>query len=322
MTMRRRSLAALAMGAAFATPALSQGFPTRPVRIIVPFPPGGSTDITARVLAARLAEIWGVGVVVDNRAGGDGIIGAEAAARAQPDGYTLLLAASALAISAAVRRRLPYDPMRDLAPVTLIGTLSNVLVVNPALPAQTVAEFVALARSRPGALNFASAGASTGQRFAFELLKQRLNVDVVHVPYRGGAPAAQAILAGDVQSMIINALEATPLIQSGRVRALAVTTAARIPAFPDVPTLAETVLPGLDVSVWQAVFATGGTPSAVIAKLNTDIRRVLAEPAVTQRLGELGLTMSSGTPEQLGSFLREEIATWTAVARQAGIQED
>ncbi len=320
--MRRRDLGVMVLGTALAAPALAQSFPARPVRILVPFPPGGSTDITARLVAARLADIWGASVVVENRAGGDGIIGAEAVARAAPDGHTVLLAATSFAISAAMRRRLPYDAARDFAPVTMIGSISNIMAVHPSVPAQTVQEFVALARARPGQLNFASAGASTGQRFAFELLKQRLNIDVVHVPYRGGAPATQALLSGEVQSMIINALEATPLVQSGRIRALAVTTAARVPAFPDVPTLAETVLPGLDVSVWQAVLVTGGSPPAAIAKLNADVRRVIAEPATAQRLGELGLTLSPGTPEQLGRLLADEIATWTRVAQAAGIQED
>ncbi len=320
--MRRRDLGVMVLGTALSAPALAQAYPTRPVRILVPFPPGGSTDITARLLAARLAELWGVGVVVENRAGGDGIIGAEAAARAAPDGYTLLLAATSFAISAAMRRRLPYDAARDFAPVTMIGSISNIMAVHPSVPAQTVQEFVALARARPGQLNFASAGASTGQRFAFELLKQRLDIDVVHVPYRGGAPAAQALLSGEVQSMIINALEATPLVQSGRIRAIAVTTAARVPAFPDVPTLAETVLPGLDVSVWQAMMMTGGSPPEAVAKVNADLHRILAEPAIARRLGELGLTLSPGTPEQLRRLLAEEIATWTRVAQAAGIQED
>lgn len=320
--IRRRHLTITALGAMLAVPALAQGFPARPVRIVVPFPPGGSTDITARLLAARLGEIWGAPVVVENRAGGDGIIGAEAVARAAPDGHTVLLAATSFAISAAMRRRLPYDPLRDFAPVTMIGTIPNILAVHPAVPAQTVQEFVALARARPGRLNFASAGASTGQRFAFELLKQRLGIDVVHVPYRGGAPATQALLAGEVESMIINALEATPLVQSGRIRALAVTTARRVPAFPEVPTLAETVLPGLDVSVWQAAMVTAGSPAAAIARIQADIHRVLAEPETARRLGELGLTLAPGTPEALGRLLAEEIATWTRVAREAGIQED
>ncbi len=318
----RRSLTMTALGTALAAPALAQSYPARPVRILVPFPPGGSTDITARLLGARLAELWGVGVVVENRAGGDGIIGAEAAARAAPDGHTLLLAATSFAISAAVRRRLPYDPLRDFAPVMMIGTIPNIMAVHPSLPARTVQEFVALARARPGQLNFASAGASTGQRFAFELLKQRLNLDVVHVPYRGGAPAAQALVAGEVQSMIINALEATPLVQAGRIRAIAVTTATRFAAFPDVPTLAETVLPGLDVSVWQAMMMTGGSPPEAVARVNADLRRILAEPVIAQRLGELGLTLAPGTPEALGRLLADEIATWTRVARDAGIQED
>lgn len=322
MQTRRAILAApLAAGLASGS-AAAQEYPSRAVRIVVPFPPGGSTDITARLLAARLQEMWGQSVVVDNRAGGDGIIGTSAVVQSAPDGYTLLLAASALPIAAAARRRMPYDVERDLAPITLLGTISNVLIVHASVPANTVQEFIALARARPGALNFASAGASTGQRFAFELMKQQLGLDIVHVPYRGGAPAGQALLSGQVESMIVNGLEAMPLIQSGRARALAVTTKDRIPALPDVPTLAETVMPGLDVTVWQAVFSRAGTPDAAIAKLNRDIRAVVAEPAVTRRLGELGLTVRTTTPAELGAFLKNELETWTRVARAAGIQED
>lgn len=321
--MRRRVLATLALGSAAAPPrrAAAQEYPSRAVRLVVPFPPGGSTDITGRLFAGRLSELWGVPVVVDNRAGGDTIIGTEAVVQAPADGYTVLLATSALPITAAVRRRLPYDVTRDLAPVTLLGTIPNVLVVHPSVPARDIGEFVALVRSRPGTVNFASAGASTGQRFAFELLKQRLGVDVVHVPFRGGAPATQAVLAGQVESMIINVLEAVPLVQTGRLRPLAVTTRNRVPALPAVPTLSETVLPGLDVAVWQAVLVPAATPAPAIARLNRDFRAVAAEPAVARRLEELGLTISTGTPQELGAFIRQEIETWTGVAQQAGIQE-
>jgi len=323
MLMRRRVLATLALGSAAAPPrrAAAQEYPSRAVRLVVPFPPGGSTDITGRLFAGRLSELWGVPVVVDNRAGGDTIIGTEAVVQAPADGYTVLLATSALPITAAVRRRLPYDVTRDLAPVTLLGTIPNVLVVHPSVPARDIGEFVALVRSRPGTVNFASAGASTGQRFAFELLKQRLGVDVVHVPFRGGAPATQAVLAGQVESMIINVLEAVPLVQTGRLRPLAVTTRNRVPALPAVPTLSETVLPGLDVAVWQAVLVPAATPAPAIARLNRDFRAVAAEPAVARRLEELGLTISTGTPQELGAFIRQEIETWTGVAQQAGIQE-
>jgi tripartite-type tricarboxylate transporter receptor subunit TctC len=322
MQSRRALLAAPLALAMMAGRAGAQAYPSRPVRMVVPFPPGGSTDITARLLAQRLQEKWSQSVVVDNRAGGDGIIGTTAVTQSAPDGYTLLLAASALPIAAAARRRMPYDVETDLAPITLLGTISNVLIVHEAVPARTVQDFVALARARPGALNFASAGASTGQRFAFELMKQHLGIDVVHVPYRGGAPAGQALISGQVESMIVNGLEAMPLIQSGRARALAVTTKDRIPALPDVPTLAETVMPGLDVSVWQAVFTRGGTPEPVIAKLNADIRVVVAEPAVTARMRELGLTVRTTPAAEMGTFLRHELETWRRVAQAAGIQED
>ncbi|HEV7263492.1 MAG TPA: tripartite tricarboxylate transporter substrate binding protein [Falsiroseomonas sp.] len=324
MTTKRTLLGSLlALPAlAFGNAADAQGYPTRPVRLVVPFPPGGSTDITARLFAARLQEKWGQPVVVENRPGGDTIIATGAVVQAPADGYTVLLATSALPITAAVRRSLPYDVQRDLSPVTLIGTIPNALVVHPSVRANTVAEFVALAKSRPGALNFASAGASTGQRFAFELLKQRLGIDVVHVPFRGGAPATQAVVAGQVESMIMNVLEAVPLVRTGRLRALAVTTKERVSGLPDVPTLAETVMPGLDVSVWQAAFVPAGSPPEAIARLNRDLRAVAAEPAVAQRLQELGLNVRTGSPEELGAFLREEVETWTRVAREAGIQEN
>jgi tripartite-type tricarboxylate transporter receptor subunit TctC len=322
MQSRRAILATPFLLGLAAKGAAAQAYPARPVRIVVPFPPGGSTDITARLIAARLQEKWGQSVVVDNRAGGDGIIGTSAVTQSAPDGYTLLLAASALPIAAAGRRRMPYDVEKDLAPITLLGTISNVLIVHESVPARTVQEFVALARARPGALNFASAGASTGQRYAFELMKQQLGIDVVHVPFRGGAPAGQALISGQVESMIVNGLEAMPLIQTGKARPLAVTTKDRIPSLPEVPTLAETVMPGLDVSVWQAVFSRGGTPEPIIAKLNTDIRAVVAEPAVTQRMRELGLTVRTTSPAELGAFLKHELETWTRVARAAGIQED
>jgi tripartite-type tricarboxylate transporter receptor subunit TctC len=305
-----------------ATRAAAQEFPARQVRLVVPFPPGGSTDITARLFAQRLQQMWGQAVVVDNRPGGDTLIGTGAVVQAPADGHTVLIATSALPITAAVKKSLPYDVQRDLAPVTLIGTIPNVLVVHPSVAANSVAEFVALAKSRPGALNFASAGASTGQRFAFELLKQRLGINVVHVPFRGGAPATQAVLGGQVESMIINVLEAVPLVQAGRLRALAVTTKDRVPSLPEVPTLAETVMPGLDVTVWQAAFVPSGSPAAAVARLNRDMRAVAAEPAVAQRLQELGMAVRTGTPEELATFLRTEVETWTRVAREAGIQED
>jgi tripartite-type tricarboxylate transporter receptor subunit TctC len=325
-TMRRVAgvfvCAVLVAAVGFGAPSFAQTFPSKPVKLVVPFPAGGSTDITARLLAAKLGEFWTQPIVVENRPGADTIIGTEAVVRAPADGHTVLIAASALPITQAVRRKLPYNVLTEFAPVTLIGTLPNVLVVHPSVEARTPAEFVALAKANPGKLNFASAGPSTGQRFTFELLKQNLGFDVIHVPYKGGAPATQAVLAGEVQSMIINILEALPLVRDGRLRALAVTTKERLPALPDVPTLSETLLPGLDVTVWQAALVPAGTPPEIVALLNRDLRRAVAAPEVTTKLQDMGLQIATGTPEAFGNFLKAEVEMWTRVATQANIQED
>jgi len=239
-------------------------FPTRPVKLVVAFPAGGSTDLTARVMANKLADKWHQPVLVENRPGAGANVGTAFVAKAPPDGYTLLLATTALAISPSVYKQPGYDALRDLAPVTLVSTIPNVLVVHPSVPARTIAEFVAYAKSYPGKLNFAAPGASSGQRMTFELIKQLTGTDIVMVAYAGGAPALRAVLAGQVEAMIVNVVEAAPHVRSGAVRALAVTTARRNPLLPQVPTLAETVVPHLDTSVWQGVLAPAGTPADIV----------------------------------------------------------
>ena len=321
---RRTLLAALPLAALGAPAAVAQApaYPNRPVRLVVAFPPGGSTDITARVLAAKLADKWGQPVVVENRPGAGANLGTAHVAKSPPDGYTLLLATSALSISPSVFARLGYDALKDLAPVTMVSTIPNVLVVGPQLPVQNVGEFIAYARARPGKLNFAAPGASSGQRMTFELIKQLTGTDLVMVAYAGGAPALQAVLGGQVEAMIVNVVEAAPHVRAGKLRALAVTTARRAAMLPEVPTLAETVAPRLDTYVWQALMAPAGTPADVVQLLQRDVAAALALPDVRERLAGLGMDIVPGSPDALARFLRDDIEGWRRVGQAAQIQPE
>jgi tripartite-type tricarboxylate transporter receptor subunit TctC len=321
-----RLLAALlaAAAAAWLSPGASaQGaFPNHPVKIVVAFPPGGSTDVTARLLAAKLQDKWGQPVVVENRPGAGANIGTAFVAHAPADGHTMLLATTAIAISPSTFANTGYDALKDFAPVTLVSIIPNVLVVNPSVPATTVGEFIAYARANPGKLNFAAPGASSGQRMTFELIKQLTGTDIVMVPYGGGAPALQAVLGGQVQAMIVNVVEAATYVRAGKLRALATTTAKRAPQLPDVPTLAETVAPKLDTSVWQGVLVPAGTPPALVQQINRDVATVLARPDVADKLGGLGMVIAPDTPEAFGRFLHDEIETWRRVAKAAGVKAE
>jgi tripartite-type tricarboxylate transporter receptor subunit TctC len=308
---------------AFAALAQAQApFPARPVKLVVAFPPGGSTDITARLLATRLAEKWGQPVVVENRPGAGANLGTAQVAKSPPDGHTLLLATTALSISPSVFAAPGYDALRDLAPVTMVSTIANVLVVHPDVPARTIAEFIAHLKANPGKLNFAAPGASSGQRMTFEMIKQATGTEIVMVPYAGGAPALQAVLAGQVQAMIVNVVEAATHVRSGKLRALAVTTAKRAPMLPEVPTLAETVAPQIDTFVWQALVAPAGTPAAIVQQIQRDTAAVLALPDVRERLAGMGMDIVPGAPEALARFLRDDIDTWRKVSRAANIQPE
>jgi tripartite-type tricarboxylate transporter receptor subunit TctC len=302
--------------------ALGQVFPTHPVKIVVAFPPGGSTDITARLVAPKLAEIWKQPVLVENKPGAGANIGADYVAKSAPDGHTLLLATTAFAVSAAVYDKLSYDPQKDLAPVLFVSSIPNVLVVSPAVPAATPGEFVQYAKANPGKLSFSSPGAATGQRLAFELVKQATGIDLLHGPYKGGAPAGQAVMAGEVQAMIVNLVEALPQIKAGRMKAIAVTTVKRSAMLPEVPTLAETVTPGLDVSVWQGLLAPAATPRDVMVRINRDFAAVLAQPDVRERLAGMGMDITPGTGAEFDQFLRTEIAQWKKVAQGANVKAE
>ncbi len=323
--MRRHAtrllLAAFLLSCAAHAPA-QERFPSKPVKLVVAFPPGGSTDVTARLLASKLQEKWGQPVVVENRPGAAANIGTAYVAHAPADGTTLLLATTALTISPSVFAHPGYDALKDLAPVIEISTIANVLVVNPAVPAATAVEFIAYAKENPGKLNFAAPGAASGQRMTFEMIKQATGTQIVMVPYGGGAPALQAVLGGQVEAMIVNVVEASTYVRAGKVRALAVTTARRAPMLPEVPTLAETVAPGVDTSVWQGVLVPAGVPAPIIAQLHRDIAAVLALPDVAERLGGLGMTITPAGPEEFGRFLQRDIETWRRVAQTAGVKPE
>ena len=299
-----------------------QDFPSRPVRFIVPYAAGGSGDLLARLLGTKLASLWGQQVVVDNRAGGGGLIGTEFAARSEPDGYTLYLATDGpLTIAATLYKRVPYDWKRDFAPVSMMAMGYQVLIVKPSLPAKNLQELVTLARQKPGALNYASIGIGSAPHLGAELFKSVAGVDITHVPYRGSsAQAITALLAGDVDMFLVGTSTAVPHIQSGALRGLAVTAKTRVDGLPDVPTFAEAGLPGVDVSLWFAVLVPGGTPSAIIRKLNADIVQVVAEPEFKQALKARGFEAVSSTPEQLAAFMDKDYVKFRNLIQTLGLQ--
>jgi tripartite-type tricarboxylate transporter receptor subunit TctC len=309
----------LAMAAIFGTPAPAQTYPTRPVTIIVPFAPGGGSDSVARIVAAKLTEVLNVQFIVDNKGGGGTNIGNEAAARAKPDGYTLLLGQVTLGINPTLYPKLGYD-VRKFEPVAMIATTPTVLVVNPSLPAKSVQELIDLAKAKPGTLHFASGGNGTSVHLAGELFKRMMGVDLVHVPYRGSGPAVTDLLSGTVQMMFDTAPSASSHAKSGRLRALAVTGSARLPELPDVPTFAELGFKEFDAPAWYGLLAPAGTPASAIKVLNEAVDKVLNDPAVRKRLQDLGAEPAPGSPEQLRAFLDGELERWGRVIREANVK--
>lgn len=302
------------------TQAWGQTFPAKPVRLIIAQAAGSATDVIARIISPRYSELLGQPVVIDVRPGAGGSLGTEIAAKSPPDGYTLLMAnISTHGVNPALYAKLPYDPIRDFAPVSLVSTTANVLVVHPSVPARTVKEFIVLARSKPGMLNYSSAGPGTSQHLAAALLNTMAGVDTVHVPYRGSTPALGAVVAGEIAFMIPTLTTALPQIQAGKIRALAVTGSSRADELPKVPTVAET-LPGYDVVSWWGAVAPAATPRPVIDRLNADLVRTLATPEVRAGLLKVGMYANSQTPEQFAQYIRDEIAKWTKVAKTAGIK--
>jgi len=322
MIDRRHFVGAVAatalMPGLIARPACAQAWPARHVRLIVPFPPGGGTDAIARVVAGKLSEIWGQQMVVENRGGGGANIGHEAVARAEPDGYTMLIASMPLAVNRFLFPALNYDPVNDLAPVSLICDYPNVMAVPVSSPARSVADFIAHARANPGKVTFASSGHGTSVHLAGELFKRMAGIDILHVPYRGAGPALNDLLPGRVDVMFNNIGAVLPLIQGDKLRGLAVTTAKRTPALP-VPTIAESGLPGFDVSSWYAFLAPARTPRDIIHKMHADTVTALTDPVTKERLEQLGVVVVGSTPPQLAAHLQVEMEKWGPVIKAAGI---
>jgi tripartite-type tricarboxylate transporter receptor subunit TctC len=299
--------------------AIAQPYPSRPVRIVVPFAPGGPNDILARVIAQKLTESWGQQVIVENRAGGGTVIGTEIVAKSPPDGHNLLMVSTSHTTNPTLVRKLPFDTLRDLAPVILVANSANVLLAHPSLPARSVKELIAVAKDRPDQVAYGSGGNGTSTHLSGEMLCQMGRVKMVHVPYKGAGPANIALISGQITWMFGNAIPSVPHIKSGRLRALAVTGKQPIPALPGVPTAAAT-LPGFEANSWYGISAQGGTPKDVIAKLNQDIGRVLGSSDMRLRLEAEGAEAGGGSPEEFGRFFREEIDKWAQVIKAAGIK--
>lgn len=314
------ALLLLLASAATAPANAAESYPTRPVRFIVPWSAGGGTDIFARIIADKLQQSLGQPFPVENRPGAAGNIGAAYVAKAAPDGYTIMLATITLATSPALYRHLDFDPTKDFAPITLVAGVPHLLVVNPSLPVANVKELIELAKKKPGKLNYASAGIGSPFHIAAELFKEMAGVNIVHIPYKGGAPAVTDVVEGQVDMAFANLVAVLPLAKSGRLRALAISSAKRSSAAPDIPTMAEAGLPGYDFSSWFGIFAPAGTPADIVTKLNHEIVKALKSPEIDKQLTEQGADLVASTPEEFGTYLNAETAKWTKVIRAAGIQ--
>ena len=301
----------------------AQPYPARSVKIVVPFPPGGPTDVVGRLVATKLGESLGQQFVVENRAGAGGTVGSEAVAQAAADGYTLLYGStSTLAMAPSLYRKLGYDPRKSFAPVSLVSSGPLLVAVNASVPAATLTQLIALAKEKPGTLNYGSAGNATPPHLAAELFKSLAAVDLVHVPYKGGAPALQADSAGEVQLIFEGLVTLLPQIKAGRLRALAITGSARDPALPDVPTVAEAGLPAFQVTFWSGLVAPAGTPADVVASLNAALRKSLASADVRETLERQGLAPAGNSPAEFARFIKSEIARWAQAVRVSGAKVD
>jgi tripartite-type tricarboxylate transporter receptor subunit TctC len=319
MHRSRLLICALLLGLASALPAAAQGnYPGKSIRFVVPFAPGGGTDLIGRFIAQALSESLGQPVVVDNRGGAGSTLGTDIVAKSPADGYTLLLGNISLAFNATLYAKLPYDAQRDLAPITLAAVQPNIVVIHPSLPAKSLREFIDLARASPGKYNYASAGVGAGTHLAAELLKLLTKIDLVHVPYKGTGPALNDLVGGQVNMMVSTFASALPYVKNGRLRAMGVTTPKRSPAAPDVPTLAEAGLPGFDYSTWYGLFAPRGTPGPIVDKLNATTHQVLARADMKARFDSQGVDPLTSSPQELAAYLKSETLKWGKVVKATG----
>jgi tripartite-type tricarboxylate transporter receptor subunit TctC len=307
-----------------ASAALGQAaYPSKPVRLIVPFPPGGAVDYYARAVQNRLAETLGQPIVIENRAGASGMVGAELVAKSPPDGYTVLVGnIASLAMNVGIYSKMPYDPAKDLTPIMRTVAVDYAMVVHPSVPARAVADFVAYARANPGKLSYGSAGSGSAPHLSTELFKQRAGIDIVHIPFKGGGPMVTDLLGGQIQMVIADQANLMPHVKAGKLRALAVGTLVRSAVYPDLPTIAESGYPGFEARAWQGIAGPAGMPPDVVKQLQAAIAKVMAMPDVRARLVEGGLDPIVSTPEEFGEFIRTEIAKWSKVAKDVGARVD
>jgi len=303
--------------------ATAQTFPQKPIRLIVPFPPGGAVDFYARVVQQPLSELLGQAVIIENKSGASGMVGAEAVAKSPPDGYTLLLGnIASLAINVGIYPKMPYDPLRDFTPIVRTVDVNYALVVNPALPVKTVAELIAYAKANPGKLSYGSAGSGSLPQLATELFKAQTGTDIIHIPYKGGGPMVTDLLGNSVQLVIADQANLMPHVATGKLRALAVATPQRSPNAPDLPTIAESGLPGFNATAWQGLVGPAGMPPDVVKRLNEAVNRVMAMPAIREKLLAGGLDPVGGTPADFSRFIESEIGKWTKIAKDVGAKPE
>jgi len=308
---------------AITAPSFAQSFPAKPIRLILPYPPGGGSDTIARPFARKMSENIGQQVIVDNRGGAGGNIGMEAAARSAPDGYTVVMGLTAqLAVNPGLYRKLPYDPVRDFEPITLLANGAYLLVAHPSLPVKSLRDVITIAKKRPGELFYASSGNGSGAHLASELLNTMAGISIVHVPYKGGGPALVDTISGQTQLLFATPIASAGHLQAGRLRAIAVSTTKRVNSMPDVPTAAESGLPGYDSGVWYGMLAPKGTPREIVARLNEEFRKVLADPGIRDFLTKSGVEPEGSSPEELGKYMRSEIDKWAKVIKTANIRLD
>ena len=323
MVRRRAAIAVLLLAICTPLAVLAQvaGYPQRPIRLIVPFAPGGGLEITARSIGQKLTEKRGQSIVIDNRPGAATIVGSEIASKASPDGYTLLMITTTFAINPSLYGKLPYDPNRDFAPVTQITSVPNILVVNPSIPAHSVRELIALAKGKPGQLNYASAGSGTSPHLAAELFKTMAGIDMTHIPYKGIPPAVTDVIAGRVTMLMTTTISAAPHVKSGRLRALAITSPKRLVVMPDVPTIGE-IVPGYEADAFQGMVAPAGVPKEIVRQLADDIATIVKLPDIRERITTDGAEPIGSTPEAFSAFLKKEMLKWAKVVKASGARPD
>ena len=312
----------IALASFLALPLVAQTYTSKPIRFIVPFPPGGGNDIVGRIVAQKLAEGFGLSVVVDNRGGAGGTVGTEMAAKAPADGHTMLVNNISLAVNATLFPKLPYDTLKDLAPVTLVGRQPNIVVVNPSVPARSVRELLALAQAKPGQINYGSGGVGTASHLATELLKLMAKVDMVHVPYKGLGPALTDLMGGQIQLIISTLASALPQVRAGKLRALAVTTAKRSAFFPEIPSMDEAGVRGYEFSTWYGLLVPARTPRSIVDRLNQEMARVLGSGAVNDQFASQGLEAAHTSPQEFGVYLKSEVEKWAKVVKASGAKPE